>query len=100
FLLLFALGAVVCLRRRAGRTAGWLAVHGCLLATLVTALVFWGSPRFRDANAPLLMLYAAVTVGALRGRRHAPALHKVPGAGRPLLPNARCPRPNAGVRVV
>jgi hypothetical protein len=26
------------------------------VATAFTAIVFWGSPRFRDANAPLLMV--------------------------------------------
>jgi len=32
------------------------------MATIMTALIFFGEPRFRDANAPLLMLYA--TLGA------------------------------------
>jgi heme A synthase len=44
-----------------------LAVHGTLLATLVTALVFWGSDRFRDANMPVLMLYAVVGVRGIIG---------------------------------
>lgn len=39
---------------------GWLVIHAALLATVVAAMIFWGSPRFRDANAPLLMLLAAV----------------------------------------
>jgi heme A synthase len=34
--------------------------HGIIAATIITALIFWGSPRFRDANLPLLMAYAAV----------------------------------------
>jgi 4-amino-4-deoxy-L-arabinose transferase-like glycosyltransferase len=42
------------------RGPGWVAIHGALLATALTAVVFWGSPRFRDANAPLLMVYAAL----------------------------------------
>ena len=29
-------------------------------AKALTALIFWGSPRFRDANAPLLVAYAAL----------------------------------------
>jgi hypothetical protein len=37
-----------------------MVVHGAVLATLITGLIFWGSPRFRDANLPFLMLYAAV----------------------------------------
>lgn len=31
-----------------------------LLASVVTAVLFWGGPRFRDGNAPLLMVYAAL----------------------------------------
>ena len=31
-----------------------------LAATALTAVLFWGSPRFRDANAPLLMVYAGL----------------------------------------
>jgi 4-amino-4-deoxy-L-arabinose transferase-like glycosyltransferase len=51
-------------RREMGSDA-WLAVHGALLTTALTAVIFWGSPRFRDANAPLLMLYAAAGLAAL-----------------------------------
>ena len=68
FLTLFLLGGVRCLRRRTYWTAPWLAVHGALLATVATALVFWGSDRFRDANMPLLMLYAVVGIGGIVGR--------------------------------
>jgi 4-amino-4-deoxy-L-arabinose transferase-like glycosyltransferase len=65
YLLLFLLGGWCCLRRPELRTPGWQAIHATLLATLLTGLIFWGSARFRDANAPLLMLYAAVGLGAL-----------------------------------
>jgi len=37
----------------------WLVLHLAFAATVFTAFVFWGSPRFRDANPPLLMIYAA-----------------------------------------
>ncbi len=52
--------------RSFGWSWDWLIVHGALLATIATALLFWGSPRFRDANMPFLMLYAALGVATLR----------------------------------
>jgi 4-amino-4-deoxy-L-arabinose transferase-like glycosyltransferase len=45
---------------RLPRGRAWLVIHAALLATAAAAMIFWGSPRFRDANAPLLMLLAAV----------------------------------------
>jgi 4-amino-4-deoxy-L-arabinose transferase-like glycosyltransferase len=60
FLVLVLLGAGRGLRRGGLGAPAWLAVHATLLATVLTALVFWGSPRFRDVNAPLLLLYAAL----------------------------------------
>jgi Dolichyl-phosphate-mannose-protein mannosyltransferase len=67
FLVLFLAGMGACLRRREYWTPAWLVVHGTMLATVLTALIFWGAPRFRDANAPLLMLYAAVGARVLWG---------------------------------
>jgi 4-amino-4-deoxy-L-arabinose transferase-like glycosyltransferase len=78
FLTLALAGAVACLRRRAWSPA-WLALHGTLLATALTAVIFWGSPRFRDANAPLLMVYAAVGLTALRPRAPRPEEAVAPG---------------------
>jgi hypothetical protein len=49
----------------APRTGGWWVLHLALAATALTALIFWGSPRFRDANAPLLMSYASLGWGVL-----------------------------------
>jgi 4-amino-4-deoxy-L-arabinose transferase-like glycosyltransferase len=60
FLVLLACGAWALLRDRTLRGTPWLALHATLLATFVTAWIFWGSPRFRDANLGLLMVYAAV----------------------------------------
>jgi 4-amino-4-deoxy-L-arabinose transferase-like glycosyltransferase len=60
FLLLMMLGLLGRVRRRRSWKAEWMVVDGALLATLLTGLVFWGSPRFRDANLPFLMLYAAL----------------------------------------
>jgi 4-amino-4-deoxy-L-arabinose transferase-like glycosyltransferase len=43
---------------RKNRTAPWLLIHLSIAATIATGIVFWGNPRFRDAAAPMLMLYA------------------------------------------
>jgi 4-amino-4-deoxy-L-arabinose transferase-like glycosyltransferase len=74
FLVLILLGALTCARQRRYWTLPWLVVHGIMLATLVTALIFWGSPRFRDANVPCLMAYAALGLGQVlqRFRRDCP----------------------------
>lgn len=50
------------LREKERLSPGWFLVHAAVATTLITAVVFWGSPRFRDAVAPLLMLYAACGV--------------------------------------
>jgi 4-amino-4-deoxy-L-arabinose transferase-like glycosyltransferase len=73
FLVLLAAGAWVCLRDRACRGTPWLALHGTLLATLLTAWIFWGSPRFRDANLGLLMIYSALGAQRLFQRVPRPA---------------------------
>jgi hypothetical protein len=76
FLLLFLI-AVVHLIRRGPLTYGWAVVHGCVLATVAVGLIFWGAPRFRDANAPLLALYAAVGVRAM-SRKFTPRRTEIP----------------------
>jgi 4-amino-4-deoxy-L-arabinose transferase-like glycosyltransferase len=53
FLLLMLLGLTRCARDGSLQTVPWMLIHGILL---------WGSPRFRDANMPILMLYAALGV--------------------------------------
>ena len=60
FLALIAAGWVKASRRTDYDSPPWLVLRVTLLATVITALVFWGSPRFRDANTPALMVYAAV----------------------------------------
>lgn len=42
------------------------ALDATMLATVVTALIFWGSPRFRDANLCVLAVYAGVACEGLR----------------------------------
>lgn len=68
FTVLYIMGAIETLRRPEYRTLSWLLLHVVFLATLATALIFWGSPRFRDAITPVLMIYAAVPIksGSLR----------------------------------
>jgi 4-amino-4-deoxy-L-arabinose transferase-like glycosyltransferase len=60
FLALMFLGAWRGLRMGWINSPGWWLLHAAILATAITAIVFWGSPRFRDANAPLLMVYAGL----------------------------------------
>lgn len=45
---------------RSLRSPPWLALHLVIAATVVTTLVFYGLPRFRDANVAALMCYAAL----------------------------------------
>lgn len=68
FLALYLLGVVQCVRRRLW-SLPWLAIHACMLATVITAVIFWGSARFRDVNAGLLMLYAVLGLQVLAGIR-------------------------------
>ena len=62
FLVLFLQGIRRCVADRSYWTLPWAAVHSVLAAALITAVVFWGSPRFRDGNFPILMLYAGVAL--------------------------------------
>jgi 4-amino-4-deoxy-L-arabinose transferase-like glycosyltransferase len=72
FAVLFLLSAIRIARDRAYWKPEWLAIHGTMLATMLTALIFWGSPRFRDANLPFLLTYAAVGAQALFARKRPP----------------------------
>ena len=67
YFLLMLFGAVRVFQSRDFWTPPWLVVHAAILATILTALIFFGEPRFRDANAPLLMLYATLGVNQLAG---------------------------------
>lgn len=69
FLILTFIGLFRCLRNRRYWTDGWFIAHGIIAATVVTGLIFWGSPRFRDANLPVLMAYAAVGMQAILPRK-------------------------------
>lgn len=87
FLLLVLLGQFRMLRAARWWTPAWLVLHATGLTTAFVALLFWGSPRFRDANASLLMLYAAVALELLwinRPRRFIASKSRVGCAPRPL----------------
>jgi 4-amino-4-deoxy-L-arabinose transferase-like glycosyltransferase len=64
YFLLYLLGLLTLARHSQLRTPAWLTLHTCILVTVLTALIFWGSPRFRDANTVILMPYAAVGIQA------------------------------------
>ena len=44
------------------RSPAWLIVHSVIVANLVTVVIFYGSARFRDCTASVLVLYAAMCV--------------------------------------
>ncbi|MGD0199375.1 MAG: hypothetical protein ABSD27_01345, partial [Bryobacteraceae bacterium] len=62
FLLLILAGQLRMTRSAQWWSPSWLVLHGAGATTAVMALITWGSPRFRDVNATLLMVYAAVAV--------------------------------------
>jgi 4-amino-4-deoxy-L-arabinose transferase-like glycosyltransferase len=66
--LLILLGLFVALRPiRKALAPAWLALHGILAANLLSTIVFYGSARFRDSIAPVLMVYAALGLQAIVG---------------------------------
>jgi hypothetical protein len=69
FGVLMLLGLGVSLRTPGGRTPPWLALHAILAANLVSSLIFYGSPRFRDSITPVLMVYTAAGIELLIRRR-------------------------------
>jgi 4-amino-4-deoxy-L-arabinose transferase-like glycosyltransferase len=68
FLVLILIGLFRCMAQRRYRTQEWFLLHGVIGVTVVTALIFWGSPRFRDATLPALMVYAALGMQLLLPR--------------------------------
>jgi hypothetical protein len=79
FLILIGVGIVWRMRQRPYGRQWWLA-DSLMLACLATGLMFWGAPRFRDGNAPILMLYAALPLAALFRRFSPPDSDGEPGA--------------------
>ena len=60
FFALFALYAVRCLWRSSNWTVSWAILHASTLVLLATVVIFFGEPRFRDAQTPVLMIYAVL----------------------------------------
>jgi 4-amino-4-deoxy-L-arabinose transferase-like glycosyltransferase len=90
FLILFVLGGFRSLWDRRSRTISWWVLHLTILATVLTALIFYGSPRFRDAVLPVLMVYASLGLATFFPSR--PALA---GAANPAI-RGQAINPNDG----
>lgn len=59
FLILIGIGLSRSLWTRESRRQFALC-HLTLISTLIMVVIFWGEPRFRDANLPILMIYAVL----------------------------------------
>jgi 4-amino-4-deoxy-L-arabinose transferase-like glycosyltransferase len=55
--------------RKPYRTVYWAAVHSLIVMTVISALIYYGFDRFRDANTPALAIYAALGLTVLWRRR-------------------------------
>lgn len=66
-LVLSLFGIAVCLRKP-NRTVAWCAIHSLVAMTLLTALIFYGSDRFRSGALPALAIYAALGAATLANR--------------------------------
>ena len=49
-----------------------------VVANLVMVVIFWGGPRFRDANAPVLIIYAVAGLWWVRQRTDVFAVGSAP----------------------
>jgi hypothetical protein len=65
FLLLVLLGIWITTRHDQYRTLEWLVLHAAMGVTVLNALIFYGSPRFRDGSAVALMVYAGVALATM-----------------------------------
>lgn len=68
-ILLMLIGLVRCIGQRRYWTQEWVLLHGTMACTVFITLVFFGSPRYRDANIPILMVYAAFGLNTLLPRK-------------------------------
>lgn len=68
FIPLWILGIRAAVDRK-NRTVPWLVMHLAIAATVATGVVFWGNPRFRDAAAPILFIYAGCGLDSLLASR-------------------------------
>ena len=67
------IGLFLSLRRKENPlSAPWLALHGILALNIFMIVVFYGSGRFRDSIAPVMMVYAAMGVNGIVARFSSP----------------------------
>lgn len=75
-------GFALAVRRE--RSYEWWLLHAVVFASLCTAFLFYGNPRFRDCNAPILLIYAAYALNRWfphRVRALLPVEGDVPASG-------------------
>lgn len=77
-------------KRHADTRVIWVAVVAPLLATLLTTLVFYGSARYRDGLAPVLLVFAAF--GLIEFSSLFPRVARRLSASHPVADAARHPR--------
>lgn len=94
FLILIAIGLARSLLARDGRWA-FAVLHLTIFANLVMVVLFWGGPRFRDANAVVLMVYAVAGLWWLRWR-----VDVFTPAGEPTRPTPAPPPAGEGTNSV
>jgi 4-amino-4-deoxy-L-arabinose transferase-like glycosyltransferase len=68
YLILVLIGLFRCLGQKRYWTQEWVLIHGIIAATFFITLVFFGCPRYRDANIPVLMIYAVFGIQAILPR--------------------------------
>ncbi|MBB6051595.1 ArnT family glycosyltransferase [Armatimonas rosea] len=64
-LILCIIGIVKSLKTYRLFSTEWLVIHLAMTSTLITAIVFWGDPRFRDGTMIALILYATYGLSAI-----------------------------------
>lgn len=78
FLILIGIGLMRTLSTRQSRVQ-YAVLHLTMVVNMAMVVLFWGDPRFRDANTPMLMIYAVAGghwIGSLRqpsSTNHSPA---------------------------
>lgn len=64
-LFLCIIGIIKSLKIYGLKSSEWLIIHLAMASTLITAIVFWGDPRFRDGTMIALILYATYGLSAI-----------------------------------
>jgi Dolichyl-phosphate-mannose-protein mannosyltransferase len=63
------IGIVKSLKKPVSSSPNWLIIHLSMAMTLLTAVVFWGDPRFRDGTMIALILYATYGLSCILPKR-------------------------------